>query len=304
MGIFDVFKKGLEKTRGFVSDGFTKISARMGRFDEDMLDELESLLLQADVGVGATMEIMDAIRDDIKRTGDDSKENVLKIMEEKILEILGPQQTLVLDDTRLNIILMVGVNGTGKTTTAGKLCLQYKNMGKRVMLAAADTFRAAAIDQLKVWGERTDTTVISQESGSDPAAVCYDAIHAAVARKADVLIIDTAGRLQNKQNLMDELSKIRRVIEREGQDAKISTLLIIDATTGQNAVMQTEVFSKATALSGVGITKLDGNAKGGVAIAVAHSAKVPILLAGLGEGVEDLSAFDPNAFVASLLPEE
>lgn len=303
MGIFDIFKKGLTKTRDFVSDGFTRISAHLGRFDEDMLDDLETLLIQADVGVGATISIMDAIRSDIKNTGDDSRENVLAVMKKKIREILGPPQTLEIKDDCLNIILMIGVNGSGKTTTAGKLCLRYKGQGKKVLLAAADTFRAAAIEQLKVWGERTDTPVISQESGSDPAAVCYDAVHAAIARKTDVLLIDTAGRLQNKQNLMDELAKIHRVIQREGKGAQIQTLLIIDATTGQNAVMQAEVFSKASELTGIGITKLDGNAKGGVAIAVAYSAGVPILLAGLGEGTTDLADFDPDAFIKSLLPE-
>ena len=303
MGIFDVFKKGLSKTRNFVSEGITRISAHMGRFDDEMLDDLETLLVQADVGVGATLSIMDAIRDEIKRSGDDTKETVLRVMKEKMLEILGEKKSLEIKPGVLNIILMVGVNGTGKTTTAGKLCLRYKNEGKKVLLAAADTFRAAAIDQLKVWGERTGTAVISQEAGSDPAAVCYDAVHAAIARNADVLLIDTAGRLHNKQNLMDELSKIRRVIEREAQGAVLQTLLIIDATTGQNAVMQTEVFSKVVALTGVGITKLDGNAKGGVAVSVAYSAGAPILLAGLGEGVEDLMDFDPDAFVESLMPE-
>ena len=198
---------------------------------------------------------------------------------------------------------MVGVNGTGKTTTAGKLCLRYKNQGKKVMLAAADTFRAAAIEQLTAWGDMTDTHVISHEEGSDPAAVCYDAVHSAIARRADVLIIDTAGRLHNKQNLMDELSKICRVIEREAPSANTQALLIIDATTGQNAVIQAEVFSKAVKLSGIGITKLDGSAKGGVAIAVAHSTKAPIFLAGLGESAEDLVDFDPKIFVDSLLPQ-
>lgn len=304
MGIFDAFKQGLEKTRNFVADGFSRISAKMGRFDEDMLDELETLLVQADVGVGATLSIMDAIRENIKASGDASRDQVLSTMSAQMLSILGPKKSLALEDNNLNIILMVGVNGTGKTTTAGKLCLRYKEQGKKVLLAAADTFRAAAIEQLQIWGDRTQTPVIAHEEGSDPAAVCYDAIHAAVSRKADVLIIDTAGRLHNKQNLMDELSKISRVIAREAPSAFCQALLIIDATTGQNAVIQADVFSKAVNLTGVGITKLDGNAKGGVAIAVAHSSHCPILLAGLGEKVEDLMDFDPEAFVASLLPEK
>lgn len=303
MGILDSFKRGLTKTRNFVTDGFAKISAKMGRFDDDMLEDLETLLVQADVGVGATLSIMDAIRENIKATGDAGRDQVLSSMKKQMLSILGPKETLKLEANNLNIILMVGVNGTGKTTTAGKLCLRYKAQGKKVLLAAADTFRAAAIEQLEVWGERTSTSVISHEEGSDPAAVCYDAIHAAVARKADVLIIDTAGRLHNKQNLMDELSKINRVIEREAPSAFCQALLIIDATTGQNAVIQADVFSKAVKLSGVGITKLDGNAKGGVAISVAYSSHCPILLAGLGEKAEDLMDFDPEAFVESLLPE-
>ncbi len=303
MGIFDVFKKGLSKTRGFVSDGLAKITAKMGRFDEEMLEELEMLLVQADVGVGATLQIMDGIRENIKTSGDASQEAVLNTLSQQMLAILGPQKQLEIEEGNLNIILMVGVNGTGKTTTAGKLCLRYKNQGKKVLLAAADTFRAAAIEQLTVWGERTQTAVIAHEEGSDPASVCYDAIHAALARKVDVLIIDTAGRLHNKQNLMDELSKIRRIIGREAAAAHCQTLLIIDATTGQNAVMQADIFSKAVPLSGVGITKLDGNAKGGVAVSVAYATKCPILLAGLGEGAEDLVDFDPEIFVSSLLPE-
>ncbi len=303
MGLFDVFKKGLSKTRGFVSEGLTRISAGMGRYDEDMLEELEALLVQADVGVGASLHIIDAVRKNIKSTGDDSQKAVMHTVKKEIIDILGPKQTLSLEDNSLNIILMVGVNGTGKTTTAGKLCLKYKSLGKKVMLAAADTFRAAAIEQLEEWGKRTNTPVISQTVGSDPAAVCYDAIHAAISRRADVLIIDTAGRLHNKQNLMDVVSKISRVIEREAPSACIMPLLIIDATTGQNAVIQAEVFSKAVRLNGIGITKLDGSAKGGVAIAVAYTAKAPILLAGLGEGVEDLVDFDSEIFTESLIPE-
>ncbi len=303
MGIFDAFREGLTKTRNFVADGFAKISARMGRFDEEMLEDLETLLVQADVGVGATISIMDAIRSEMKRTGDASREAVLHTLSVQMRAILGEKHPLELQSGKLNILLMVGVNGTGKTTTAGKLCYRFRAEGKKVILAAADTFRAAAIEQLQVWGERTDTPVIAHTEGSDPAAVCFDAIRSAQAKKADLLIIDTAGRLHNKQNLMDELSKIRRIIEREAPDAFCQTILIIDATTGQNAVIQAEVFSQAVELTGVGITKLDGNAKGGVAVSIAYSAHCPILLAGLGEGVSDLTDFDPDAFVASLLPE-
>lgn len=302
MGIFESFKNGLLKTRGFVAEGFTKISAGLGRYDEDMLDELEALLVQADVGVGASLQIMDSVRNHIRQTGDDSVDSVLFAMNNQMLKILGEKTELHIEENTLNIILLVGVNGTGKTTTAGKLCLRYKGEGKKVMLAAADTFRAAAIEQLQVWGERTNTPVIAQTIGSDPAAVCYDAVHAAISRRVDVLIIDTAGRLHNKQNLMDELSKISKVVYREAPSSSIKALLVIDATTGQNAVIQAEVFSNAIDIHGMVITKLDGSAKGGVAIAVAHKAKAPILLAGLGESAEDLVNFDPEIFVRSLLP--
>ena len=239
-----------------------------------------------------------------KKSGDDSKEAVYGSVKSKMLDILGDKQTYEPIPGKLNILLMIGVNGTGKTTTSGKLALRYKKQGKKVILAAADTFRAAAVEQLKAWGERTDTTVISQGSdGADPAAVVYDAVHAAIARKADVLIIDTAGRLHNKKNLMDELSKIRRIVVREAPDASLKSMLIIDATTGQNAVLQAEAFSEACELDYIGITKLDGSAKGGVAIAVAYNTGKPVVLAGLGEGEEDLVDFDPEIFVDSLTEE-
>lgn len=303
MGLFDVFKKGLKKTRDFVSDGFNRIAANMGVFDEEMLDELEMLLVQADIGAKSAVHLMDGIRGHIKKTGDASRETVLSVLREGMLDILGQPGTLDFQKGQLNIILLVGVNGTGKTTTAGKLCSRYKQQGFRTILGAADTFRAAAIDQLKVWGDRTDTPVISHDEGTDPAAVVFDAIRAAQARKADLLILDTAGRLHNKQNLMAELGKIRRIIEREAPGAKVESMLVIDATTGQNAVVQAQVFSEVAQVSGLIITKMDGNAKGGVAIAVSQETHTPIFLAGLGEGVEDLIDFDPESFVRSLLPE-
>ena len=304
MGLADLFKRGLEKTRSFFAGSFTKLAASSGHFDEDMLDELEELLIRADCGVQASVDIMDHVKENIKKTGDDSKEAVLGSVKERMLEILGEPQTVEITPGKLNIILMIGVNGTGKTTTSGKLAARYKKEGKRVLMAACDTFRAAAVGQLKTWGERTGTAVIAQEQeGADPASVVFDAIHAAQARNTDVLLVDTAGRLHNKKNLMEELAKIRRVIEREAPDAVIKSLLIIDATTGQNAVIQAEGFGEVTGLDYVGITKLDGSAKGGVAIAVAYQSKKPIVLAGLGESVEDLADFDPELFVNSLVNE-
>ncbi len=304
MGLADLFKRGLEKTRSFFAGSFTKLAASSGHFDEDMLDDLEELLIRADCGVQASVDIMDHVKENIKKTGDDSQEAVLASVKERMLEILGEPQTVEIVPGKLNIILMIGVNGTGKTTTSGKLAARYKKEGKRVLMAACDTFRAAAVGQLKTWGERTGTAVIAQEQeGADPASVVFDAIHAAQARNTDVLLVDTAGRLHNKKNLMEELAKIRRVIEREAPDAAIKSLLIIDATTGQNAVIQAEGFGEVTGLDYVGITKLDGSAKGGVAIAVAYQSKKPIVLAGLGESVEDLADFDPELFVNSLVNE-
>lgn len=304
MGLADLFKRGLEKTRSFFAGSFTKLAASSGHFDEDMLDDLEELLIRADCGVQASVDIMDHVKENIKKTGDDSKEAVLGSVKERMLEILGEPQTVEITPGKLNIILMIGVNGTGKTTTSGKLAARYKKEGKRVLMAACDTFRAAAVGQLKTWGERTGTAVIAQEQeGADPASVVFDAVHAAQARNTDVLLVDTAGRLHNKKNLMEELAKIRRVIEREAPDAVIKSLLIIDATTGQNAVIQAEGFGEVTGLDYVGITKLDGSAKGGVAIAVAYQSKKPIVLAGLGESVEDLADFDPELFVNSLVNE-
>ena len=304
MGLADLFKRGLEKTRSFFAGSFTKLAASSGHFDEDMLDDLEELLIRADCGVQASVDIMDRVKENIKKTGDDSQEAVLASVKERMLEILGEPQTVEIVPGKLNIILMIGVNGTGKTTTSGKLADRYKKEGKRVLMAACDTFRAAAVGQLKTWGERTGTAVIAQEQeGADPASVVFDAVHAAQARNTDVLLVDTAGRLHNKKNLMEELAKIRRVIEREAPDAVIKSLLIIDATTGQNAVIQAEGFGEVTGLDYVGITKLDGSAKGGVAIAVAYQSKKPIVLAGLGESVEDLADFDPELFVNSLVNE-
>ena len=302
MGLIERFKIGLKKTRDFVATGFTRIAASMGRFDEDMLEDLEALLVQADCGAACAAEMIQAVRDRIRESGDASAENVLRTLKAKMLDILGPSKTLEVVPGRLNILLMVGVNGTGKTTTAGKLCQRYRTAGLKTVLSAADTFRAAAIEQLQVWGERTGTPVIAHTEGSDPAAVVYDSIHAATARKADVLIIDTAGRLHNKQNLMDELSKIRRIITREAPDALCTTLLVIDATTGQNAVLQARAFTEVAQVDGIAITKLDGNAKGGVAVAVSYETRVPIMLSGLGEGVDDLIDFDAEAFAESLLP--
>lgn len=303
MGLLDKFKTGLTKTRDFFSQGIRKMAISMGRFDDDQLDELEMLLIQADMGVGCVDEIMSNLRNAIRSERDDSEAFVLNFLKSEVLRVLGPQQNLCLAGDRLNIILMVGVNGTGKTTTAGKLAMRYTKAGQKVLMAAADTFRAAAIEQLAAWSRQTGCGLIAHEAGSDPAAVVYDAIQAAKARKADVLIIDTAGRLHNKKNLMDELGKMRRILNREAADACIRTLLVIDATTGQNAVLQAQTFAEVADVDCICVTKLDGNAKGGVAVAVAWQSQEPIVLAGLGEQAEDLVDFDPVRFAQSLIPD-
>lgn len=302
MSIFDSFKHGLQKTRDFVASGFSRIVSGTDYFDEDKLDDLEVLLIQADVGTTTAAVIMEQLRARIKTEGDRSKEAVLGYLRDIILDILGEPRHLRPTPGKLTIILLVGVNGTGKTTTAGKLCHRFNQEGYKVILAAADTFRAAAIEQLTHWGEQTNTPVIAHQVGSDPAAVVFDAISSAQARRADVLIVDTAGRLHNKQNLMDELGKIRRIVDRNAPDAICETVLVVDATTGQNAITQAKVFKEVSDVTGLAITKLDGSAKGGVAIAVAHQTKIPIMLAGLGERMEDLIDFDPEAFVDALLP--
>jgi fused signal recognition particle receptor len=302
MALFERFLKGLEKTRTSFSEGFNRLATSLGIYDETMLDELEMLLVAADTGVPAATRTMEALRRRMKETGQVSRAQVLRMLRDELLKLLGPQTRLELASDRMNVVLLVGVNGTGKTTTAGKLCARFSAEGRKPVLAAADTFRAAAIEQLEHWAKATGTPLIRHSEGSDPAAVVFDAVQSSKARGAGVLVVDTAGRLHNKQNLMDELSKIRRVIGREAPDARCTTLLVIDATTGQNAVVQAKLFREAASVDGVVLTKLDGNAKGGVAIAVAFETRVPILLAGLGESVDDLVDFDADSFVDSLLP--
>ncbi len=303
MSLFDTFRKGLTKTRDFMTSSFNRMAAGLGVFDDDMLDELEMILVQADCGMTASSESIEAIRQHIRETGDASRQAVLQVLRESLAAMIQ-EKKLDIPQGQLTIYLMVGVNGTGKTTTAAKLAQRAKQEGRRVMMAAADTFRAAAIDQLKVWGERTQTAVIAHETGSDPAAVVFDAIKAAQARKTELLIIDTAGRLHTKRNLMDELAKIRRVLDREAPEALVETLLVIDATTGQNAIIQARAFHEATHVTGLAITKLDGNAKGGVAVAVARETGLPLCLAGLGEGADDLQDFDSQLFLDALLPQD
>lgn len=300
MGFFDKLKEGLKKTKdSFVAKVNTLVNS-FTKIDEDFFEELEETLILSDIGAVTAENICTRLRAEVKRTGTTETNAVKGLLKGIVADMLRGDNSLMLD-TKPSAILVIGVNGAGKTTTIGKLAANLRRDGKKVIVAAADTFRAAAIDQLNVWTDRAGVDIIKHAEGSDPAAVVFDACTAAKARNADVLIIDTAGRLHNKKNLMDELSKINRIIDREAPDASKKSILIIDATTGQNAVLQTEAFSEAVKLDYLGITKLDGSAKGGVAIAVSYLAKVPIVLAGLGEGVEDLMDFDPQAFADALI---
>ncbi len=301
MGFFDRLKKGLNKTRENLTNKIEKLVLGYADIDEDFLDELEETLIMADVGVKTTETLMEAVRKGIKKKEIHTPADLKPFLQEEIAKILRQgeekNRTAVQGPT---VLLVIGVNGAGKTTTIGKLSAYYKEQGKSVMLAAADTFRAAAIDQLEVWGKRTGAAVIKHEEGSDPAAVAFDAVKAAIARKIDILIIDTAGRLQTKSNLMEELKKINRVISRECENAPHETLLVLDATTGQNAVSQAQLFTKAAPISGVVLTKLDGTAKGGVVIGIKSELSIPVKWIGVGEGIEDLRPFVSEDFAKAL----
>ena len=301
MGFFDKLKKGLTKTRESFTNKIEKLVIGYADIDEDLLDELEETLIMADVGVKTTEKLMASVRKGIKKKEINAPEDLKPFLAREITALLttGSDETKLASDGP-TVMLVIGVNGVGKTTTIGKLSAYYKEQGKSVMLAAADTFRAAAIDQLEIWGQRTAATVIRHEEGSDPAAVAFDAVKAAKARNIDMLIIDTAGRLQSKANLMEELKKINRVIQREIPDAPHETLLVLDATTGQNAISQADLFTKAAPISGVVLTKLDGTAKGGVVVGIKAELSMPVKWIGVGEGVDDLRPFDASDFAKAL----
>ena len=301
MGFFSKLKEGLTKTRKSLTEKIEKVIIGYADIDDDLLDELEDALIQADVGVKTSLKLMDGVRAGIKKKEINSPEDLKPFLVKRITEMLneGNDETVIAKEGP-TVILVIGVNGVGKTTTIGKLGQYYKEQGKSVMFAAADTFRAAAIDQLEIWGQRVGVPVIKHEEGSDPAAVVFDAVKAATARKIDILIIDTAGRLHNKANLMTELNKIQRVIKREIAEAPHETLLVLDATTGQNAISQAELFTKAAPISGLVLTKLDGTAKGGVVIGLKAELSMPVKWIGVGEGIDDLRPFIANDFAAAL----
>jgi len=302
--VTEKFKDGLTKTRNNFAGKVNDLVARYRKVDEDFFEELEEILIQADVGFNTVMELIDELKMEVKRKNISDPAEVQSVISEKLVEIYeaGEKTTsqINIQENDLTVILFVGVNGVGKTTTIGKLAHMYKQQGKNVILAAGDTFRAGAIDQLEVWGDRVGVDVIKHSEGSDPAAVMFDAIQSARAKKADILLCDTAGRLQNKVNLMNELEKVKRVIEREIPDAPHEVLLVLDATTGQNALLQAKTFKEVTNVSGIVLTKLDGTAKGGIVLAIRNEFNIPVKFVGLGEKMDDLQEFDAEKYVYGL----
>jgi len=297
MGFFDKIKKGLSKTASSISQVFTGFS----EIDDDFYDELEESLILADLGMDTTMEAMDALRNKVKEQRMKTTEEARKALREVLADMVTVGDTALNLATQPSVVLVIGVNGVGKTTTIGKIAHQLKDDGKKVLLCAADTFRAAAADQLEIWAGRAGVEIIRQDEGADPASVVFDAIAAAKARRADVILCDTAGRLHNKQNLMNELGKISRIIDRELPDAAKEVLLVLDGTTGQNGLVQARQFQEIAGMTGMVVTKLDGTAKGGVVVAVADTLGVPVKYIGVGEQIDDLMPFRPDAFAEALV---
>ena len=302
MGLLGKIKEGLKKTRDSISNGVNGILNSFTKIDDELFEELEETLVMADVGVTTAGEICDRLRKKIKETGVTDPKEIKGMMKEIISEMLGENEGLKLD-TKPSVILVIGVNGVGKTTSIGKIAAQLKREGKKVVLGAADTFRAAAIDQLGIWAERAGVSMVKSVEGTDPASVVFDTIASAKSKGADVIICDTAGRLHNKKNLMDELAKINRVIARELPESSVETLLVLDAATGQNAVNQAREFKNAADITGIVLTKLDGTAKGGIIIAISNELNIPVKFVGAGEGIDDLQPFDAAEFADGIFEE-
>lgn len=300
--LFDKLKTGLTKTRDNLTDKINEALNLAVTIDDDMYEELEEALIMSDIGMDTTVEIIDRLKAKIRKEKINDVEMVKPALKEVIAEMmLEGDSEKEEEDNEKKVMLIIGVNGVGKTTSIGKIAARNKNNGKKVLLAAADTFRAAAIDQLDIWSQRANVDIVKHQEGSDPAAVVFDAVQAAKARDVDLLICDTAGRLHNKKNLMDELAKINRIIDRELGDRKKETLLVLDGTTGQNAVIQAKQFMEACPIDGIILTKLDGTAKGGVVISIKNTLNIPVKYIGVGEGVEDLQKFNAKEFAEALL---
>ncbi|WP_024834637.1 signal recognition particle-docking protein FtsY [Ruminiclostridium josui] len=300
MGFFDKLKEGLQKTRKSITEKIDQVLVSFGKVDEELFDELEEILITSDIGIETTMRIIDDLKEKVKERKIIDPREVKGLLKETLKEILEKGGNEMKLDTKPSVIIVIGVNGVGKTTSIGKIANLYKNQGKKVLLAAGDTFRAAAIDQLEVWAQRVGTDIIMHKEGSDPAAVIFDAAQAAKSRNADILICDTAGRLHTKKNLMEELKKVSRVLDRELPGADRETLLVLDATTGQNAISQAKTFSETSDITGIVLTKLDGTAKGGIVVAIKSELDIPVKLIGVGEQLDDLQKFDAGEFVEAL----
>ncbi len=303
MGFFHKIKEGLSKTRSALVDNVNSIINSFTKIDEEFFEELEEILVMSDMGVATASDICEKLRAFVKKEGVTDPNAIKMQMGQIIYEMLDGDSSLHLETTP-SIILVIGVNGVGKTTSIGKIAAQLKNDGKSVILGAADTFRAAAIDQLEIWGERAGVPVVKSVTGTDPASVVFDTIQSAKAKKSDVIICDTAGRLHNKKNLMDELAKIYRVIKRELPDANLETLLVLDAATGQNAVNQAREFKNVADITGIVLTKLDGTAKGGIVVSIKNELGIPVKFIGVGEGIDDLQSFSAKEFADGLISEE
>lgn len=302
MGFFSKLSQSLKKTRSSLSGAIQSMLASFTKIDEDLFEELEEILIMADVGMNTAEKICNKLRERVKNEKVTNPDVIRSMLEQTVAEMMSGAEGMKLT-TKPSVILVIGVNGAGKTTTIGKMALRYKAEGRKVILGAADTFRAAAIEQLGVWADRAGVEMIAQKEGSDPAAVVFDTISAAKARGSDLIICDTAGRLHNKKNLMDELAKISRIIRRELPDADLETLLVLDGTTGQNAANQAREFSKVAEITGIILTKLDGTAKGGVVIGINDDLAIPVKFIGVGEGIDDLKPFDAEEFAAAVLGE-
>ncbi len=299
MGIIAKIAAGLRKTKDNFLGRLKRIFNSFTKIDEELFEELEEAMIMSDIGVETSEEICDRLRKTIKERGITDPNEIMDLIQEIIADMMGDDTGLDLTNTPA-VIMVIGVNGAGKTTTIGKLCYQFKNEGKKVLVAAADTFRAAAIDQLEVWTQRAGVDIVKHAEGSDPGAVVYDALEAARARECDVVIIDTAGRLHNKKNLMEELAKINRIIDKKSEECSREVLLVLDATTGQNAVNQAKLFSETAPITGIVLTKLDGTAKGGIVISIKNELGIPVKLIGVGEKIDDLQPFDSHTFVEAL----
>ncbi len=301
MGFFDKLKQGLGKTKSSINEKINNVFSVFRKVDEELLDELEEVLIMSDIGVETSVKIIDNLREKIKKEKIEDEENVKKALRDEMKKILDSQDISLNLNTKPSVILVVGVNGVGKTTSIGKIANRLKKDGKKVVLAAADTFRAAAVEQLEIWANRSGCTIVKKGENADPASVVFDAIKKTKEENADVLICDTAGRLHNKKYLMDELEKIKKVIEKELPDADKEVLLVIDGTTGQNAISQVKAFKETTDLTGLVLTKLDGTAKGGVVIGIVDENKIPVKFIGVGEQIDDMEVFNSDEFLQSII---